>query len=162
MTTCEPITDTTFDFENIAKQLYRITKQGGVVVWVVGDSSKERGSQSNIVSARFIFPRDRFSDARCYDLSEEGTRLSMRNVMPIQIAYEFMFVLSKRKTSKLSIHLKTADNKTRCGHCLTSNKKPDGTFKKVMKARKQRKGAYQYLVLCCWISAAQNKRQDCF
>ena len=27
-----------FDFENTAKQLYRITKPGGVLVWVVGDS----------------------------------------------------------------------------------------------------------------------------
>ena len=26
-----------FDFENIATQLFRVTKQGGVVVWVVGD-----------------------------------------------------------------------------------------------------------------------------
>ena len=28
-----------FDFENVAKELYRITKDGGVVVWVVGDST---------------------------------------------------------------------------------------------------------------------------
>lgn len=28
-----------FDFEGIAKQLFRITKQGGVVVWVVGDAT---------------------------------------------------------------------------------------------------------------------------
>ncbi len=28
-----------FDFEAIAQQLYRITKQGGVVVWVVGDAT---------------------------------------------------------------------------------------------------------------------------
>ena len=27
-----------FDFENVAKELFRVTKQGGVVVWVVGDS----------------------------------------------------------------------------------------------------------------------------
>jgi len=26
-----------FDFENIAKALYRVTKTGGVVVWVIGD-----------------------------------------------------------------------------------------------------------------------------
>ena len=26
-----------FDFENVSKQLYRVTKQGGVVIWVVGD-----------------------------------------------------------------------------------------------------------------------------
>ena len=29
----------TFDFEGIAVQLYRITKDGGVVVWVVGDAT---------------------------------------------------------------------------------------------------------------------------
>jgi len=28
-----------FDFESIAKQLYRKTKEGGVVVWVVGDAT---------------------------------------------------------------------------------------------------------------------------
>ena len=28
-----------FDFESIAKELYRVTKQGGVVVWVVGDAT---------------------------------------------------------------------------------------------------------------------------
>ena len=28
-----------FDFENIAKELFRVTKQGGVVVWVVGDQT---------------------------------------------------------------------------------------------------------------------------
>ena len=34
-------------FQGIAKELYRVTKQGGVVVWVVGDAtvkgSEERG-----------------------------------------------------------------------------------------------------------------------
>ena len=34
-----------FDFEGIAKGLYRITKPGGVVVWVVGDETKN-GSES--------------------------------------------------------------------------------------------------------------------
>jgi len=28
-----------FNFEGIAKQLYRVTKEGGVVVWVVGDAT---------------------------------------------------------------------------------------------------------------------------
>ena len=28
-----------FDFESIAKELYRVTKKGGVVVWVVGDAT---------------------------------------------------------------------------------------------------------------------------
>ena len=29
----------TFDFESVAKELYRVTKLGGVVVWVVGDAT---------------------------------------------------------------------------------------------------------------------------
>ena len=29
----------TFNFEGIARELFRVTKQGGVVVWVVGDST---------------------------------------------------------------------------------------------------------------------------
>lgn len=28
-----------FDFENVAKELFRVTKAGGVVVWIVGDST---------------------------------------------------------------------------------------------------------------------------
>ena len=34
-----------FDFENIAKELYRVTKDGGVIIWVVNDSTTN-GSES--------------------------------------------------------------------------------------------------------------------
>ena len=34
-----------FDFENVAKELYRVTKEGGVVVWVVGDATV-KGSET--------------------------------------------------------------------------------------------------------------------
>ena len=37
----------TFNFDDTAKQLLRITKQGGIVVWVVGDSIVD-GSISQI------------------------------------------------------------------------------------------------------------------
>ena len=29
----------TFDFENVAREIYRVTKDGGVVVWVVADAT---------------------------------------------------------------------------------------------------------------------------
>lgn len=35
----------TFDFEGIAQELYRVTKNGGVVVWIVGDATI-KGSES--------------------------------------------------------------------------------------------------------------------
>ena len=34
-----------FDFESLAKQLYRVTKDGGVIVWIVNDSTKD-GTES--------------------------------------------------------------------------------------------------------------------
>ena len=34
-----------FDFESVAKELYRVTKEGGVVVWVVGDATV-KGSET--------------------------------------------------------------------------------------------------------------------
>jgi len=34
-----------FDFKKIAKELFRITKDGGIVVWIVGDK-KEKGSRT--------------------------------------------------------------------------------------------------------------------
>lgn len=37
----------TFPFEEIAKELYRITKQGGVVVWIVGDSCVKGNETGN-------------------------------------------------------------------------------------------------------------------
>jgi site-specific DNA-methyltransferase (adenine-specific) len=36
-----------FNFEGIAKELFRITKEGGVVVWIVGDATI-KGSESGI------------------------------------------------------------------------------------------------------------------
>src|SRR5690606_19417276 len=35
-----------FDFESIAKELFRVTKEGGVVVWVVGDGHDKKGSET--------------------------------------------------------------------------------------------------------------------
>jgi len=32
-----------FDFENIANQLYRVLKDGGVIVWVVNDAVIDGG-----------------------------------------------------------------------------------------------------------------------
>ena len=43
-----------FDFESVAKELYRVTKQGGVVVWVVGDATI-KGSESGTSFKQALF-----------------------------------------------------------------------------------------------------------
>jgi len=43
-----------FKFEDIAEQLYRVTKEGGVMVWVVGDKTKN-GNRSLTSFRQAIF-----------------------------------------------------------------------------------------------------------
>lgn len=58
-----------FDFENIAKELYRVTKDGGVVVW-------ERRCNNRRQRNGYVFPSssllqgDWFQSARYDDISE--------------------------------------------------------------------------------------------
>ena len=44
----------TFDFESIAKELFRVTKHGGVVVWVVGDATI-KGSETGTSFKQALF-----------------------------------------------------------------------------------------------------------
>jgi site-specific DNA-methyltransferase (adenine-specific) len=84
-----------FDFENIARELYRVTKQGGVVVWVVGDATID-GSETGTSFRQALFFMEcgfRLHDTMIY-----------RKVNPIpqnhnryEQCYEYMFCLSKGK-----------------------------------------------------------------
>ena len=82
-----------FDFEAIAKQLYRVTKQGGVVVWVVGDETKN-GSESGTSFRQAL----RFKEIG-FNLHDT---MIYEKINPIPLnhnryeqGFEFMFVLSK-------------------------------------------------------------------
>ena len=46
-----------FDFESIAKELFRVSKNGGVVVWVVGDATIN-GSESGTSFRQALFFKD--------------------------------------------------------------------------------------------------------
>lgn len=82
-----------FDFESIAKGLFRVTKVGGVVVWVVGDSTK-KGSESGTSFRQALF----FKEIG-FNLHDTMIYLK-RNYVPLnhkryEQQFEYMFVLSK-------------------------------------------------------------------
>jgi DNA modification methylase len=82
-----------FDFENTAKELFRVTKKGGVVVWVVGDATIN-GSESGTSfkqALRFIEIGFNLHDTMIY-----------KKVNPIPLThkryeqhFEYMFVFSR-------------------------------------------------------------------
>lgn len=90
-----------FDFEAIAAQLWRVTKPGGVVVWVV-DDQKQNGTESG-ESLRQVL---RFMDIG-FSLHDkmiyEGLNGAMAAPDEYLQCFEMMFVLSKGKPQTVNL-----------------------------------------------------------
>lgn len=87
-----------FDFEKIAKELWRVTKQSGVVVWVVGDATKA-GSESGTSFKQALYFKEigfNLHDTMIYEKNSPSYPASAKSNRYTQI-FEFMFVLSKGK-----------------------------------------------------------------
>ena len=84
-----------FDFENIARELYRTTKEGGVVVWVVGDGT-EKGSETGTSFRQALYFKEvgfNIHDTMIYMKNNFSNPSSNR----YHQIFEYMFVLSKGK-----------------------------------------------------------------
>lgn len=84
----------TFDFEAIAAQLWRVTKEGGVVVWVVADETKDGSESGTSFRQALGFMAGGFNlhDTMIYEVMGTGAKGS--NYAYWQ-AFEYMFVFSK-------------------------------------------------------------------
>ena len=84
-----------FDFQTIAAEMYRITKQGGVLVWIIGDSTI-KGSETGSSFKQALHFKDLgflLHDTMIYQKS--GFAFPSKN--RYHQIFEFMFVLSKGK-----------------------------------------------------------------
>lgn len=98
-----------FDFENIAKELYRVTKDGGIVVWVVGDKvnkgSKTLTSYEQVLYAKSI--GFNIFDVIIYEKTSPSPPHKGRYFN----SFEYMFILSKSKPKTVNL-LQDRKNKT--------------------------------------------------
>lgn len=84
-----------FDFENTAKELYRITKDGGVVVWVVGDAVVN-GSETGTSFKQALYFKE-------IGFNLHDTMIYQKDTIPFpernryNQSFEYMFVLSRGK-----------------------------------------------------------------
>lgn len=84
-----------FDFESVAKELYRVTKKGGIVVWVVADQVIN-GSESGTSFRQALYFKEvgfNLHDTMIYN--KNGQKFP--SMSRYDQRFEYMFVLSKGK-----------------------------------------------------------------
>ena len=88
-----------WDFEGVAKELYRVTKNGGVVVWVVGDATVKGSETGTSFKQALHFKEVGFNLHDTMIWEKTG-------MLPTQDRYynifEYMFVLSKGKPKAMN------------------------------------------------------------
>ncbi len=133
-----------FDFNRIAEQLFRVTKDGGVVVWVVGD--RINGGRSLTSFRQGLYFQDiGFSMHDIMVYRKKNTPFMRKNAYTN--AYEFMFVLSKGRPAKFNA---LTEPTVRQGEeMLVHNKLADGINKKrkgMLNKDKTKTNVWEYAV----------------
>lgn len=91
-----------FNFEEIAKEIYRVLKEGGVCVWVVGDSYDKKGSETLTSFKHALFFKE-------LGFNVHDTMIYQKNSYPFPPVnryyqqFEYMFVFSKGKPKTTNI-----------------------------------------------------------
>jgi DNA modification methylase len=94
-----------FDFESIAKELFRVTKKGGVVVWVVGDQTKDGDESGSSFKQALYFKETGFCLMDTMIYMKDPRYPANYSYMQ---AFEYMFILSKERLTTFNpIHRRT-------------------------------------------------------
>ena len=83
-----------FDFEAVAKELYRVTKQGGVVVWVVGDATI-KGSETGTSFRQALFFKEIGFNLHDTMIFAKNNPMPNAQQKRYSQGFEYMFVFSK-------------------------------------------------------------------
>ena len=116
-----------FDFEALAHELYRVTKNGGVVVWVVGDQTID-GDESGSSFRQALFFKEigfRLHDTMIY----EKNSISFPETNRYYQSFEYMFVFSKGIPKSVNL-LRDRKNKYAGSWGKASERQVDGSLKK--------------------------------
>lgn len=134
-----------FDFKSIAEGLFKVTKKGGIVIWVVGDKIKNGNKTLTSFKHALYFQEVGFNVHDTMIYKKKNTPFMRTNAYTN--CFEFMFVFSKGSPKTFN-PLKTKS--ARQGReMLVTNKGADGVNKKVwglLKPEKTLTNIWEYAV----------------
>lgn len=115
-----------FDCAEVAKELYRITKKGGLIVWVVGDKVENGSKSLTSYKHALLFKESGFN---VYDvIIYEKTSPSAPHKSRYFNSFEYMFVFSKGKPKTVNLlrDRKNTYGGTKSG--VVTKREKDGTL----------------------------------
>lgn len=113
-------------FELIAKELYRVTKKGGVVIWIVGDQTIKGDETGTSFKHALYFKEVGFNlfDTMIYLKPPRGAVGSNKTYWQ---TFEYMFVLSKGKPKTINL-IRDRKNKDERGGDKSTKRLRDGSL----------------------------------
>jgi site-specific DNA-methyltransferase (adenine-specific) len=91
----------TWDFEAVARELYRVTKQGGVVVWIVADATIKGSETGTSFKQALYFKKIGFNlhDTMIWNKG----MLTFPNPLRYHNGFEYMFIFSKGRPNTVNL-----------------------------------------------------------
>lgn len=123
----------TLPLKEIAKELYRVTKEGGVVVWVVNDKTKNYCESLTSFKTAILFVEE--AGFNLHDTMIYKRTCAFPDVVRYYQDFEYMFVFTKGKPKTVNLlrqpktdgTLKRQKNKTGVG----GERQTDGSLKRI-------------------------------
>ena len=90
----------TWDFKGVTEQLYRVTKDGGIVVWIVGDATKNGSETGTSFEQALYFKEIGFNIHDTMIWNKGSFAFPSKNCY--HQVFEYMFIFSKGKPNSLN------------------------------------------------------------
>jgi len=116
----------TFDFENVAHQLYRVLKSGGVVAWVINDATVNGNRTGTSFKQALRFKEIGFFLHDVIIIEKSGTSFPSQG--RYTACYEFMHILSKGKPKTVNL-IKDSVKKWAGSWGKTRQRQADGSLR---------------------------------
>ena len=119
-------------FKEIAKELYRVAADGGVVVWIVGDATIN-GSETGTSFKQALFFKEIGFNLHDTMIYEKPPRGAVGNNRGYWQSFEYMFVFSKGKPRTINLIKDRKNSEARSGDKGTKRLQ-DGTLKRISRS----------------------------